>query len=77
MDKLSTEEYLLEWLGKHDCPESKLIAAHLKSFGTISVRYAEFTGDHISQHEMNEVLSDECFGSAIPESEALYRKRFL
>jgi hypothetical protein len=75
MDNLSTEEYLLNWLKQHDCPEARLIAAHLKSFGTITVRYCEFTGGYIDQTSMNAVLSDECFGSAIPESEALYRKR--
>lgn len=70
---MSTEEHILNWLAQHDEPEAKLAAAWIKSFNTIAVRYAEFTGDHINQDDMNLVLSEECFGSAIEEREALWR----
>jgi len=71
---MNTEERVLKWLEQYDEPEAKLAAAWIKSLGTITVRYAEFTSGHVDQFYMNEVLSEECFGSAIPEREALYRK---
>lgn len=70
---MSTEEYLtrrapknledrvVEFLKCLDFEEAKVAEEWVRSFGTITLAFAEFTGGHITAEELHRLMAEECF----------------
>lgn len=57
----STEDRVLEFLKRLDFEEARFAESWVESFGSIAMRYAEYTGGHCSLTDLFETLSTECF----------------